>query len=69
MSELKNYIVTVPIAGAIFIPIKAESEEEAIGRSWFVDDEDCEIELERYSEIVSGNVRHNRYNTIEVEEE
>ncbi len=72
----KEYLVTIPIAGAVNVVIEADSEAEAKEKALnvpFTCDIESEaglelVEIDVYEKITSGNVMYAPYNNIKVEE-
>lgn len=68
----KEYLVSIPIAGAIHINVTAKSEADAKEKAWeALNDkgEDAgEVEWEFMDAITEGNVCHAPLNEIEVSE-
>lgn len=75
---MKEYQVTIPIAGAICVCVEAENEEQAkeiaSDKDWYFeiegnDKRDIELlEIETYEHVNRGNVCYLSYWNIEVEE-
>jgi len=73
---MKEYTVQVPIAGHIFVYVKANSKEDAINQaindtafSVEIKDENdqyLDYEIDIYSRIVSGNIFHATTNEAKV---
>ena len=71
---MKNFSVTLPIAGTITVEVEANSEEEAIREAlmsdWPKDSDGCPIfdELEAYEHLTQGNVLYAPVNEPYAEE-
>jgi hypothetical protein len=70
MNKLKNYTVTIPIAGAIHVEVEASSASEAKEKAWDRINEKGEdagdVEWEFFDSITEGNISHAPYNEVEV---
>lgn len=53
---MKNYSVTIPIAGHFIIEVDAESEEQAIEKAMNADEKDGELQYEFLTRFHEGNV-------------
>ena len=67
MSKVKDYIVSIPIAGKITFLVEAESEEEAVKKAWDADPDLGDAEWEMMEHICEGNVLYASYNDVKVE--
>lgn len=68
---MKKYIVSIPIAGAIHIEVKAKNAREAKEAAWKKVHEDKageDIEWEFLDSITEGNCCHAPLNDTEVQE-
>ena len=66
---MKNFAVSVPIAGFIYIEVEAENEEEAKQKAFESDAGVRDIEeWDMHEKIVEGNIFHGSLNEIEIEE-
>lgn len=73
---MPKYSVLVPIAGAIYVEVEADSideaEDKAFEADWsinFSSNDGAELhELEPYSKLVEGNVCRTYYTQIDAEE-
>lgn len=65
-----EYLVSIPIAGAIHLTVEASSEEEAKDAAWEKLNEEGEsagdVEWEYMDHLTEGNVCHAPLNDIEV---
>jgi len=65
-----TYVVSVPIAGAIHIQVKAKSESEARHLAWERINDDGpdagDVEWEFFDALTEGNVLHAPLNEVEV---
>lgn len=68
---MPKYLVTIPIAGAVYVEVEAENKEQAEEVA-FEDtdfsDPNLELEWEVFSKIAEGNVLHVPFNEVEVSE-
>jgi hypothetical protein len=66
--ELRNYRVSIPIAGSVTVYVEATSEDEATEKAWEkIGDDDAEVEWEAHEHIATGNALHASMNDIEVD--
>ena len=69
---MKEYTVTIPIAGAIHVTVRASDETAATAKAWERINTEGEkagdIEWEYFSNITEGNVLYAPYNEVEVNE-
>lgn len=64
--ELREYYVSIPIAGAANFVVEATDEESAKQKAWELIEkgEEPEIEWEYHERIASGNVLHVSQNEV-----
>jgi hypothetical protein len=67
-TEMKIWLVEMPIAGSVTIEIHAETKEEAIAAFWESDLEDGEVTWEAMSQISQGNTCGAPLNSVRVSE-
>ncbi len=65
---MREYLVSIPIAGSITYTVEADSEEEAIDQAWNTDTCDGVLEWEALNHVVDGNVCYAPCNEVTVEE-
>lgn len=69
---MKTYLVSIPIAGAMHVEVKASSESAAKKAAWALVDEKGpdagDVEWEFFEILGEGNVSHTPLNEIEVSE-
>lgn len=67
-----NYIVSIPLVGAIHIEVEAESEKAAYDAAWDRYNSEGEsagdIEWELVDQVTTGNVCHAPLNEVEINE-
>jgi hypothetical protein len=70
---MREFSVSIPIAGRVIYSVNAESEEAAIEAAWDkfneggVDSAD-DIEWEAFDHITEGNICHAPYNDVEADD-